>query len=204
MKRFLIPFMAVLLIGTLFITSDVFGISIKSYGIYLHCNGNASFLEEKICDNCSPSITASPLNKWYYINNEIAISENGDIIEFFHTGFGSNYSLPYRFNFSDEAAMFAKEVCSEDITPVLNYLKENELNKNYNDFYPYYPEGAENVEKISDEWYLESHLMDSTKADQIVSVPIEMYIIFGFFTIAVILLIIYTWKKLRGKKKVKK
>ena len=181
--------------GTFSIASidTVSAISIKGHYIYAHCEFNISYIKDNICKNCTPSVTASPLNKWYYINNEIGINGEGNLVEFFPINL--NYSTPYKFNFSNDTIDFLKKACYINITPVLNYLYGINITEKYNDFYSYPPKDSNGtIIKIHDIWYLISNSPDgasSVSSDSILAAIIILFSLIGVIIIIICIIIIY-------------
>ena len=70
----------------------------------------------------------------------------------------------YHYNFSNITEEFLIKATEPDITNALNYIKENILTSDYNDFYSFHPSTAygeldwlDNLEEIDENWYLASH-----------------------------------------------
>jgi hypothetical protein len=140
----------------------------------------------------------TPLKSWYVINNEIAINADGNLAELIPIN--NSFSLPYRFQFSNDTIDLLTKISKINISPVLNYLTESKLNETQNDFYSYYPENVtHNVIKISDEWYLisRSNVEENPLFDAITSWPFLFIIIITFVLIPIIVYLLYNKNKKR-------
>lgn len=130
--------------------------------VKIHCNVNISYIENNLCtvNDCSPKVSKSGDD--YYIDDEDAtmpssftIEPADGIIRYYTWVKTIDNITTYEFYISDNASEFLIQACEPDITPVLNYLQENNITADYNNFYTYKPEG-DNVKKIDETWYLKS------------------------------------------------
>lgn len=176
-----------LLLSVLIISSaTVSAVSPKAPYIHMHCNINTSYIENNLCedDNCR-----------------------------IFDGTDTNFVLEIWGNLSDNATELLNQACDPDITPVINYIEENNMTTHitidYNDFYPYYPTGEnldlKNIKLIGDTWYLVSSSFDPESVLSFYRATELMFIliivILTLIIIIVISIILYErWKK-RNKSK---
>lgn len=97
--------------------------------LIIHCDINQTIIGEEIFRDGSVVITERAVGFWP-IQRE-----------------------PYRYDFSDASEEIIKKACKQDVTPVLNYIKQNTFSEPYCDFYPAEAEVEGKVKEI-DNWYL--------------------------------------------------
>ena len=136
------------------------------------------FLAFNISINSAP--ITSPYLKIHYNKNDI----NYSILEPHIENFTKNYlifsekdnelwfAVYYNFNqsyfyayFTDEQEQLLIQAFTKNITNVLNYIKENNFTRDYNDFYTYNPSDFhkyDSIIQIDETWYLASYNLKFT------------------------------------------
>ncbi len=151
MKKITYLFILFLYILSFFIVinGNISATSIEGSYTKIHCNVNISYIENNLCEeeNCSPIIEKDNYGYWYYIDNTFGILIDEDVL------------YVYTQNISEKVIDFIIPAIKEDIKPVLNYIIENNLTGDWNDFYNYQPcdKYGHKIIKIDNIWYLDSH-----------------------------------------------
>lgn len=170
-SNYLVKFQFFILFIFLTIIPAVFAISIRAPYIAIHCNVDTTFLDNNLCPtaNCTPKVSKSEYGNYYSVGNVvIGIRNNTDEINFFND---PNYLQPI----DDITWEFLKEVCTEEIDPILNRIKQGNFSGMWCDFYQdrnklVYKTKIESV----DEWYLGCSSYTPSSAN-------PMTYIYGFF-----------------------
>jgi len=189
------------------LSENVSSVSPAAPYIRINCDINVTYFQENLCedDNCSPKVTMN----WDAYNNYgiyrfsidgISIQPSDGFIHLHH----DPYSSQKIYNFSDDALEYLDRACNPDITPVIDYMEENNLTEDYNEFYPHYPTGY-NVDKhkvtqIDDTWYLESYSFDPESVESWYQFTFLMCVVAPILIIVTISLLIgfllyKRWKK---------
>ncbi len=182
-----------------FITQSTTVLAVTPMGpyTYVHCNINISFIESNLCEDesCSPLVKIE-YGDQFWIDDSCRIFDVNDDV----------YVLDIWANLSDNATDLLNQACDPEITPVINYIEENNLTKysttDYNDFYPYYPTGENNkeIKQIDETWYLATSSFDPesvTSFYRTMDLIYALMIIIPFLLImAIVSIIMYRrWKK---------
>lgn len=161
----------VFLLSFLFVTNEkVSATSIEGAYTKIHCKINISYIENNLCEgeSCSPQVEKDNYGYWYYVDDTFGMHIDGDEL------------YVYSSNISEDQIEFITGICEPDITPVLNYLNENNLTEDWNNFYQYKPNGGygHKITKIDNTWYLDSHSYIRTRDNPMTYITGFLYCFF--------------------------
>jgi len=139
--------------------------------VKIHCNFNLTYINENLCEDsdCSPMIRKDDYSYCITDKENLKTSFSSIYIDEGVIWFNLDYvrfnnETVYQVYITENITDFLIQACEPDVTPVLDYLKENNFTADYNHFYAYKPSG-ENVKKINDKWYLEYSSFSLRKTD---------------------------------------
>lgn len=131
--------------------------------IQIYCDINVSFLDDNLCDtyDCEYTIEKND-NYWvfssydgYFHESYLFIRKNKIEIH------NDNYT------FSNSTIELLENICYQNISPVIKYVNNGNLTRNFNNFFHYQPPNKPDkyalgysIINIDEKWYLESYNMD--------------------------------------------